>query len=60
MNKKELLELVLSGLLNNININCTNCTNCYYCLMSSNLKDKKYVVKNIQLTEQEYYDFKRK
>jgi hypothetical protein len=35
---------------------CYNCFNCYDCYMCRNLKDKKFCICNVQLTEEEYKD----
>ena len=34
---------------------CTYCTNCTYCRNCTGLTDKKYVIKNVQLSEEEYF-----
>ena len=35
---------------------CYDCRNCNDCFMSSNLRNKKYVFNNIQLSKEEYFD----
>lgn len=33
---------------------CSNCSDCSYCSYSRNLKNKKFMICNVQLTEEEY------
>ena len=38
-------------------IGCTRCSDCSYCYESSNQVNKKYMIKNKQVTKEEYEQF---
>ena len=41
------------------NFNCSYCSDCFYCSCCSNQENKKYMIKNVQFTKEEYIAWKK-
>lgn len=62
MEKQTLLDLNINELkkefINKFNPkNCNyRCLNCTYCFLCKNINSKKYMILNVQLTKEEYFE----
>jgi hypothetical protein len=69
MKKEEILKLGRSGLIKSSSCtyctdcssctDCTDCRSCTDCFMCSVKENESYMVKNVQLTKEEYETFMR-